>query len=248
MNPRHQLPDLAVESYWIPAADAGIELYVRNKRPAAMTTFAPEKILLYVHGATYPSETAFDLPIEGASMMDLIAARGYDVYLVDIRGYGRSTRPPEMSQPPEANPPIVSTEIAVPRLRHGGGSCPHAARRRQDQSDGLVVGHRDRRAIHQPEQRQSGAARAVCAAVDLPQGRRHCAGSGSLHNEPAAARRLPPGIERGCQGALAGRRPRGQARRSYSAAACSRHGSRRPGRPIRMPRTTIRRCCARRTA
>jgi hypothetical protein len=77
MNPRGQLPDLDVESYLIPSADAGIELYVRNKRPAGMTTFAPEKILLYVHGATYPSETAFDLPIEGASMMDLIAARGY---------------------------------------------------------------------------------------------------------------------------------------------------------------------------
>src|SRR6202162_6084116 len=113
MNARNQLPELAVESYLIPSADAGIELYVRNKRPAGMTTFTPEKILLYVHGATYPSETAFDLPIEGASMMDLIAARGYDVYLVDVRGYGRSTRPVEMSQPPAANKPIVSTKVAA---------------------------------------------------------------------------------------------------------------------------------------
>ena len=72
-----------------------------------------DKILLFVHGATYPAETAFDLPIEGVSMMDLIAARGYDVYLVDVRGYGRSTRPPEMSQPPEANKPIVSTKVAA---------------------------------------------------------------------------------------------------------------------------------------
>ena len=151
MNTRSQHPELAIESYLIPSADAGIELYMRNKRPAGMTNFAPEKILLYVHGATYPSETAFDLPIEGASMMDLIAARGYDVYLVDIRGYGRSTRPPEMSQPPEANQPIVSTEIAV---RDFGTAVDHvlqAPRRRQDQSDGLVVGHRDRRTIHQPE-------------------------------------------------------------------------------------------------
>ena len=54
MNARFKLPDLAVESYLIPAADAGIELYVRNKRPAGMTTFPPEKILLYVHGATHP--------------------------------------------------------------------------------------------------------------------------------------------------------------------------------------------------
>ena len=108
-----KLPELVTESYTIPSGDAGIELYVRNKRPAGVTNFPAEKILLYVHGATYPSETAFDLPIEGASMMDLIAARGYDVYLVDIRGYGRSTRPAEMSAPPEANKPIVSTDTAV---------------------------------------------------------------------------------------------------------------------------------------
>ena len=76
-------------------------------------SFPPEKILLYVHGATYPSETAFDLPIEGASMMDLIAACGYDVYLVDIRGYGASTRPPEMNAPPAENAPTVTTEVAV---------------------------------------------------------------------------------------------------------------------------------------
>ena len=69
----------------IPTGDAGIQLFVRNKHPAGQTKFAPEKILLYVHGATYPSETAFDLPIAGKSMMDLIAARGYDVYLVDVR-------------------------------------------------------------------------------------------------------------------------------------------------------------------
>ena len=133
MNARNQLPELAVESYLIPSADAGIELYVRNKRPAGMTTFTADKILLYVHGATYPSETAFDLPIEGASMMDLIAARGYDVYLVDIRGYGRSTRPPEMSQPPEANQPIVSTEIAV---RDFGMAVDHVRKRRGMQAAG----------------------------------------------------------------------------------------------------------------
>src|SRR5271169_3377664 len=96
----------------IPSGDAGIQLFVRNKHPAGKES-SPDKILLFVHGATYPAETAFDLPIEGVSMMDLIAARGYDVYLVDVRGYGRSTRPAEMSQPPEANKPIVSTAVAA---------------------------------------------------------------------------------------------------------------------------------------
>src|ERR1700730_2779419 len=113
MNAPAKLPELVTESTMIPSGDAGIELYMRNKRPAGMTNFPADRILLYVHGATYPSETAFDLPIEGASMMYLIAARGYDVYLVDIRGYGRSTRPAEMSQPPAANKPIVSTKVAA---------------------------------------------------------------------------------------------------------------------------------------
>jgi pimeloyl-ACP methyl ester carboxylesterase len=85
---------LEAESYTIPSGDPGIDLYIRHKHPAGVETFTPDKILLYVHGATYPSETAFDLPIDGVSMMDLIASRGYDVYLVDIRGYGGSTRPP----------------------------------------------------------------------------------------------------------------------------------------------------------
>ena len=97
----------------IPSGDAGIELCLRNKHLAGMTAFSAEKTLLYVHGATYPSEATFDLPIEGASMMDLIATRGYDVWFVDVRGYGCSTRPKEMSEPAAASKPIVSSEIAA---------------------------------------------------------------------------------------------------------------------------------------
>jgi pimeloyl-ACP methyl ester carboxylesterase len=102
-----------VEEFMIPSGDPGIELYVRNKHLPGERKFAGDRILLYVHGATYPAETAFDLELDGMSWMEYIARRGYDVYLVDVRGYGRSTRPPEMSQPPEANPPIVRTPVAV---------------------------------------------------------------------------------------------------------------------------------------
>ena len=106
-------PLVSADSHIAATDDPAIQLFLRNKHPAGMTSFAADRILLFVHGATYPAETAFDLPIEGVSMMDLIAARGYDVYLVDVRGYGRSTRPAEMSQPPEANKPIVSTAVAA---------------------------------------------------------------------------------------------------------------------------------------
>ena len=68
---------------------------------------------LYVHGATYPAHTAFDLKLDGMSWMDYIAARGYDVYLLDLRGYGKSTRPKEMAEDAKANPPIVRGDTAV---------------------------------------------------------------------------------------------------------------------------------------
>ena len=104
---------LVTEEAMVKSADAGIELYVRNKRPADMTAYRPERTVLYVHGATYPSETAFDLPLDGLSWMEYIASRGYDVWLLDVRGYGKSTRPPEMADKPDANPPIVTGETAV---------------------------------------------------------------------------------------------------------------------------------------
>ncbi len=106
-------PQIAMEEFMVPSVDAGIQLYVRNKHPADMKAVQGERIVLFVHGATYPAETAFDLPLNGISWMEYVAQRGYDVYLVDLRGYGRSTRPQEMDQPADRNAPIVRTETAV---------------------------------------------------------------------------------------------------------------------------------------
>jgi pimeloyl-ACP methyl ester carboxylesterase len=105
--------ELTSEDFRVPAHDPGIEIFVRNKHPADLRAFRPERTVLFVHGATYPAHTTFDLPIEGRSWMDHIAARGYDVYLLDLRGYGHSTRPPEMAQSPDAHPPVVRTETAA---------------------------------------------------------------------------------------------------------------------------------------
>lgn len=104
---------IEVESFTIPAVDPGINLYMRHKYLSGTRATSGDKILLFVHGATYPAETAFDLPIEGMSMMDLFVSRGYDVYLVDVRGYGGSTRPVEMGQPMMDNRPIVHTTDAA---------------------------------------------------------------------------------------------------------------------------------------
>jgi pimeloyl-ACP methyl ester carboxylesterase len=110
---RAQSQALVTEEMMVKSPDPGIEIFVRNKRPAAMTSFRPERTVLFVHGATYPAHAAFDLKLDGQSWMDYIAARGYDVYLLDVRGYGKSTRPKEMAEDAKNNPPIVRGETAV---------------------------------------------------------------------------------------------------------------------------------------
>jgi len=117
-----------MEEMFVQAKDPGIKIYVRNKHLAGMSHFSPEKTVLFVHGATYPAETSFDLELNGLSWMDYIADRGYDVYLMDVRGYGRSTRPPEMDAPPDQNAPIADTETAV---RDIGAVVDHILARRK---------------------------------------------------------------------------------------------------------------------
>jgi pimeloyl-ACP methyl ester carboxylesterase len=101
------------EKFVIPALDPGIELQVLNRHPASLRNFAPERVVLFVHGATFPVAAAFDMDLPGGSWMANLAQRGFDVYAVDVRGYGGSTRPAAMDQDPAAQPPFAVTRDAV---------------------------------------------------------------------------------------------------------------------------------------
>lgn len=104
---------LAVDDFHVPSKAAGVELFVRNKRQAGVQTFPSDRIVLFVHGATFPSESTFDLSLDGLSWMDFIARAGYDVYLVDVRGYGGSTRPTTTSELAGRGSPIATLAEAV---------------------------------------------------------------------------------------------------------------------------------------
>jgi pimeloyl-ACP methyl ester carboxylesterase len=106
------MPSVVTEEMMVPS-EPGIEIYVRNKRPANLKSFTPETTVLFVHGSTYPAHTGFDVPLGGESWMDFVAAHGNDVYCLDVRGYGRSTRPKAMDEPPQNNPPVARTPDAV---------------------------------------------------------------------------------------------------------------------------------------
>ncbi len=102
-----QAPSLVTEELTVQTTDPRIQVYVRNKRPAELKSFRANRTVLFVHDAAYPAESSFDLKLGGVSWMDYIAGRGFDVYLVDLRGYGKSGRPREMLTNPAANPPLV---------------------------------------------------------------------------------------------------------------------------------------------
>jgi pimeloyl-ACP methyl ester carboxylesterase len=74
-------------------------------------------VALYVHGSTQASETTFDLALDGKSWMDYLAEHGWDVWLMDVRGYGRSTKPPEMERPAADSPPIAPHVVAARDVR-----------------------------------------------------------------------------------------------------------------------------------
>jgi len=50
------------------------------------------KVVLLVHGATWSGRPDFDLQIRDYSLMDFLAKNGYDVWAIDIHGYGRSDK------------------------------------------------------------------------------------------------------------------------------------------------------------
>ena len=75
-------------------------LYVRERAlPPVLKSGAGDKVVLFVHGAGTPAEVSFDVPYQDYSWMGYLAAAGYDVFSVDLTGYGRSARPAPMAEP-----------------------------------------------------------------------------------------------------------------------------------------------------
>jgi len=60
---------------------------------------AADRVALFIHGAGTPAEVAFDVPYQDYSWMAYLAHAGFDVFSMDMTGYGRSTRPAAMNDP-----------------------------------------------------------------------------------------------------------------------------------------------------
>jgi len=79
--------------------DAGAHIHVAARGPRGGTP------VLLVHGFFQPASAILDVP--DWSLQQALADRGLRVLLFDLRGYGRSSRPPFMDQPPQHSPPAL---------------------------------------------------------------------------------------------------------------------------------------------
>jgi len=106
------------------------QLYVRERLRAGTVlrgTSVADRVVLFVHGAGSPAEVAFDVPYKDYSWMAYLAAAGFDVFAMDVTGYGRSTRPAAMNDPcnlaPSQQAAFVPSLIPAPC----SPSYPHPA-------------------------------------------------------------------------------------------------------------------------
>src|SRR5580700_11500172 len=94
------------------------QIYVREvvrAGTALRDAGAADRVVLFVHGAGTPAEVAFDVPYQDYSWMGYLAKAGYDVFSVDMTGYGRSARPIPMND---------KCNLSVEQQKSFGVSCP----------------------------------------------------------------------------------------------------------------------------
>ena len=114
----HYVPHVST----VPAiAGERVQLYVRERVSAGMLARTRDfegRVVLFVHGAGTPAEVAFDVPYADYSWMAYLAEAGYDVFSMDMTGYGRSTRPSVMNDPcnlsAEQQQALISSVLAAP--------------------------------------------------------------------------------------------------------------------------------------
>jgi pimeloyl-ACP methyl ester carboxylesterase len=121
-------PQLA-RATWKVTSDPGFEIAVHEVMPRDASGMP----VLLVHGAGLGA-ASFDLPVAGYSLAEDLARAGHPAYMLDIRGWGDSTRPPALAHDPSEHPPAVSSEEAVRDI----GAAVDAIRRRHHRAIALV--------------------------------------------------------------------------------------------------------------
>jgi len=80
--------DILSTEHWV--EHDGIKLYLLEKSHGNLSS---KPIVVLAHGSATAGRESFDLQVPGKpsySLMDFLAGEGFDVFTLDIRGFGRS--------------------------------------------------------------------------------------------------------------------------------------------------------------
>jgi pimeloyl-ACP methyl ester carboxylesterase len=106
LDPREEL-------FRIPGPRTDLRLFLRYLPPADE---AGKAVVLYIHGATFPSALSIAHRFDGRSWRDELCASGFHVWGLDFQGYGASDRYPEMDAPADHNPALGRAEDAAKQI------------------------------------------------------------------------------------------------------------------------------------
>src|SRR5215204_6529523 len=104
LDPREQ-------HFLIPSSRDGLALFLRHL-PAYANDTGATKVVLYIHGGTFPSGLSVAHRFDGHSWRDALCMAGFHVWGFDFHGFGFSDPYPEMNAPPDANPSLCRAEDA----------------------------------------------------------------------------------------------------------------------------------------
>ncbi len=80
------------KEHYVVSNNLKVYLWEKYHKDFATTFKQTGKIVLLVHGATWTGGPNFDLQIRDYSLMDFLARARYDVWAIDIHGYGKSEK------------------------------------------------------------------------------------------------------------------------------------------------------------
>lgn len=103
------------QHFFIASPVEGLNLFLRFL-PARVASAGKLKVVLFVHGGTFPSALSIAHRFDGRSWGDELADAGFHVWGLDFQGFGASDPYPEMSRPAEDKPALGQTKSASEQL------------------------------------------------------------------------------------------------------------------------------------
>jgi len=104
------------QHFLVPGPDASLNLFLRYLA-ASQNAAGPSGIVLYVHGASFPSALSIAHRFDQRSWRDELNAAGFDVWGLDFQGFGFSDRYPAMNLAAAPGPGLCNSADAAEQIR-----------------------------------------------------------------------------------------------------------------------------------